>query len=278
MINAIIGDVVRVQEGEVILRSGYVEYTLSVSAQTASKLSNLSLEEKKAVRLLTVLVHREDSMSLFGFSDEAERGAFLQLQTVSGIGSKQALKILSGISVKHLAEALDTGNLKLLSSIPGIGPKTGQKMILALRNVLVFEDEGLKAGMQKLNGHDALAYVRWRDDGRGDIGRIERQQKFFKALSSQALSFSTVWKIPDLLQELNKHVKTDMKVQKMLQIANRFKDLDNIEITTYMVPGVPDDVNYGASYWIADEQALQDVLEKIYDQKSKNDSTGLAKK
>lgn len=46
MINAIIGDVVRVQEGEVILRSGYVEYTLSVSAQTASKLSNLSLEEK----------------------------------------------------------------------------------------------------------------------------------------------------------------------------------------------------------------------------------------
>jgi len=156
MINAIIGDVVRVQEGEVILRAGYVEYTLSVSAQTTSKLSNLSLEERKAVRLLTVLVHREDSMSLFGFYDEAEREAFLQLQTVSGIGSKQALKILSGISVKHLAEALDTGNLKLLSSIPGIGPKTGQKMILALRNVLVFEDEGGKTGVERTQSKTGL--------------------------------------------------------------------------------------------------------------------------
>ncbi len=156
MINAIIGDVVRVQEGDVTLRAGYVEYTLSVSAQTTSKLSNLSLEERKAVRLLTVLVHREDSMSLFGFYDEAEREAFLQLQTVSGIGSKQALKILSGISVKHLAEALDTGNLKLLSSIPGIGPKTGQKMILALRNVLVFEDEGGKTGVERTQSKTGL--------------------------------------------------------------------------------------------------------------------------
>lgn len=149
MINAIIGDVVRVLDGEVILRAGYVEYMLSVSAQTASKLSNLPLEERRAVRLLTVLIHREDSMSLFGFYDEAEREAFLQLQTVSGIGSKQALKILSGISVRNLAQALDTGNLKLLSSIPGIGPKTGQKMILALRDVLVFEDEKSKPNGQR---------------------------------------------------------------------------------------------------------------------------------
>jgi Holliday junction DNA helicase RuvA len=80
-------------------------------------------------------------MTLFGFFDEQEREAFTQLQTVSGIGSKQALKILSGISVKQLAVALDSGNVKLLSSIPGIGPKTGQKMILALRNVLVLEEE-----------------------------------------------------------------------------------------------------------------------------------------
>lgn len=149
MINAIIGDLVGVREGEVILLSGFVEYALSVSAQTVSKLSNLSLEGRKAIRLLTVLVHREDSMSLYGFYDEAEREAFLQLQTVTGIGNKQALKILSGISVRHLAEALDAGNLKLLSSIPGIGPKTGQKMILALRNVLVFEDENTKAQNQR---------------------------------------------------------------------------------------------------------------------------------
>ncbi len=141
MIHAIIGDIVSITEGVVVLRCYGIEYSLNVSAQTSSRLSQLSGDDRLSLRLLTTLVHREDSMTLFGFFDEAEREAFKQLQTVSGIGSKQALRILSGISVKHLAQALDSGNVKLLSSIPGIGPKTGQKMILALRNVLVLEDD-----------------------------------------------------------------------------------------------------------------------------------------
>ena len=141
MIHAIIGDIVSITEKVVVLRCNGLEYSLNVSAQTASRLSQLSGDDRLGLRLLTTLIHREDSMTLFGFFDEAEREAFKQLQTVSGIGSKQALRILSGISVKHLAEALDSGNVKLLATIPGVGPKTGQKMILALRNVLVLEDE-----------------------------------------------------------------------------------------------------------------------------------------
>lgn len=159
MINALIGELVRIAEGEVILRCGYMEFTLSVSSQTVSHLSNLPQQERHAVRLLTVLVHREDNMSLFGFQDEAEREAFEQLQTVTGIGAKQAMKILSGISVRNLAQALDSGNLKLLSSIPGIGPKTGQKMILALRNKLVLEDEEHKERATRSTGKAS----RWND-------------------------------------------------------------------------------------------------------------------
>lgn len=141
MINAIIGDIIHVSEGEAIIRAGSLEYAINITAQTASKLSNLSGDQRRKVRMLTVLIHRDDSMTLIGFLEEAERDAFLQLQTVSGIGVKQALKILGGISVRNLAEALDSGNVKLLSSIPGIGPKTGQKMILALRNMLVLDDQ-----------------------------------------------------------------------------------------------------------------------------------------
>jgi len=141
MIHAIIGDIISITEGVVILRCNGLEYSLNVSAQTASRLSQLTGDDRLGIRLLTTLIHREDSMTLFGFFDEAEREAFKQLQTVSGIGSKQALRILSGISVKHLAQALDSGNVKLLSSIPGVGPKTGQKMILALRNILVLEED-----------------------------------------------------------------------------------------------------------------------------------------
>ncbi len=141
MIHAIIGDIVSITETGVVLLCNDIEYSLNVSAQTASRLSQLSGEDRLGLRLLTTLIHREDSMTLFGFFDEAEREAFKQLQTVSGIGAKQALRILSGISVKHLAEALDSGNVKMLATIPGVGPKTGQKMILALRNVLVLDDD-----------------------------------------------------------------------------------------------------------------------------------------
>ena len=141
MIHAIIGDIISITEGVVIIRCNGIEYSLNVSAQTVSRLTQLTGDDRLGLRLLTTLVHREDSMTLFGFFDEAEREAFKQLQTVSGIGSKQALRILSGISVKHLAQALDSGNVKLLSSIPGVGPKTGQKMILALRNILVLEED-----------------------------------------------------------------------------------------------------------------------------------------
>ena len=126
------------------------------------------------------------------------------------------------------------------------------------------EDINLKAGLQKLDGHDALSYVRWRSDGRGDIGRIERQQKFFRALADQSLCFSTIWKVPELLGELNKQVKTDLKVQKMMVLANTFRDIDKIKLTTAMVPGHSDDVNYGGSYWIADQPALTAILENIY--------------
>jgi Holliday junction DNA helicase RuvA len=141
MINAVIGDILTVSEQEVIMRCAHLEYRIAITAHSATLLSNLSAEARKGVRVLTVLLHRDDAMLLVGFLDRSEREAFLQLQTVSGIGFKQALKILSGISVTHLAQALDSGNVKMLATIPGVGPKTAQKMVLALRNVLVIDDD-----------------------------------------------------------------------------------------------------------------------------------------
>ena len=80
-------------------------------------------------------------MVLFGFSSEEERFCFEQLQTVPGIGARQALRILSGITVTNLIKALDGQDVKTLAKVPGIGPKTAQKLVLQLRNVLVLEEE-----------------------------------------------------------------------------------------------------------------------------------------
>ena len=92
------------------------------------------------VRVLAYLQHREDAMTLFGFYSEEERFCFEQLQTVPGIGARQAIKILSGITVENLVKALDGQDVKTLSKVSGIGPKTAQKLVLQLRNVLVLED------------------------------------------------------------------------------------------------------------------------------------------
>ena len=83
-------------------------------------------------------------MTLFGFSDEDERRLFLELIKVSGIGPKQAMKILSGVRVKDFIYALDQSDVNFLSKIPGLGAKTSQKIILALRDTLVFTQEAAK--------------------------------------------------------------------------------------------------------------------------------------
>lgn len=146
MINAVIGDIVYVSAQELVLRCGHVEYSLIISSQTASNLSQRQGDQRKNLRMLTWLQHREDAMTLFGFSDEQERVVFTQLQTVPGVGPKQAMKILSGVSVNNLIKALDEGDVKTLSRIPGVGNKTGQKLILALRNVLVLDDDVSEPG------------------------------------------------------------------------------------------------------------------------------------
>lgn len=140
MIHAVIGEVVHVGAQEVVLRTaGGIEYELIVSSQTASKLSQLHADARRQVRLLSWLQHREDSMTLYGFTDDEERMLFLELIKVNGIGPRQAMKILSGVQVRVFIHALDTNDMTFLSTIPGVGPKTSQKIVLALRDTVVLD-------------------------------------------------------------------------------------------------------------------------------------------
>ena len=142
MINAIRGTCLSITDNSlVVLTQSGMEFYIECSLQTANKYRALSGEDKKNVRVFTVLNHREDAMTLFGFYDEKERFCFIELQTVPGIGPKGALKILGGITVDDLCLALDAQDVKKLSKVPGLGAKTAQKLILQLRNVLVFESE-----------------------------------------------------------------------------------------------------------------------------------------
>ena len=96
---------------------------------------------------------REDELSLFGFESDAEKSAFEQLITVSGIGPKVALATLSALSPEALASAVATEDVATISGVPGIGKKTAQRMILDLKDKL--GAEGLGAPSAARSGHGA---------------------------------------------------------------------------------------------------------------------------
>lgn len=116
-----------------LLNSSGIEWDIAVSAKTLAMMP----EEGTECRLFIYFLHREDSMKLYGFFTEDERSCFLELLKVNGIGTKQAMKMLSSVTVEQLVKALDKEDLAVLSGIPGIGKKTAQKILLSLRGRLV---------------------------------------------------------------------------------------------------------------------------------------------
>lgn len=115
---------------QVVVDVGGVGYELSVPATTLAQLP--AVGERCVLVVHTHL--REDGITLFGFAGESDREAFRLLQTVSGVGPRMALAILSGLTVPELADSVAAKNLARLRAIPGVGPKTAERICLELRD------------------------------------------------------------------------------------------------------------------------------------------------
>jgi Holliday junction DNA helicase RuvA len=126
------GRVVQRTSGHCVLEVHGVGYRL---AMTTVSLAALPAEGDE-VLVHTYLHVREDELSLFGFENEAEKTAFEQLITVSGVGPKVALATLSTLSSDALAKAIASEDVAVISSVPGIGKKTAQRIILDLADKL----------------------------------------------------------------------------------------------------------------------------------------------
>ena len=119
-----------------VVDCGGVGYKLFISAATYSKLAP---QLNKTALLYSYLSVKEDSLDLYGFYDENEKTVFVNLLSVSGVGPKAAMSILSTLTVDSLAIALASGDAKAISSSPGIGLKTAQKIIIELKDKLAKE-------------------------------------------------------------------------------------------------------------------------------------------
>ncbi len=133
-----------------VIDCGGIGYKLTVSASTHVKLSPLLGRE---ATLFAHLAVREDAMELYGFFDETERSLFIHLLSVSGVGPKAAVSVLSTLPADKLAFCVASGDAKAIASSPGVGLKTAQKIILELKDKLAKEfpsaeplPDGLPAG------------------------------------------------------------------------------------------------------------------------------------
>ena len=138
MIGRLNGKLVEKQPPQIVIDVGGVGYEVDVSMQTFYTLPPLG----EPVQLFTQLVVREDAHLLFGFGSAQERATFRQLVKVSGIGAKTALGILSAMSAGELAQAVAQEDVGRLSSAPGNGKKTAERMVLELRGKLTSAADG----------------------------------------------------------------------------------------------------------------------------------------
>ncbi len=130
MYSYIIGVVTHKEEGKISLENNGIGYEINVSGFTLDSIEF----ENEPVKIFTYLVVREDEMSLYGFSCIEEKDMFLKLISVSGIGPKMAIGILSEISISGLITAIASEDLKTICKIKGLGKKTAERLILELKD------------------------------------------------------------------------------------------------------------------------------------------------
>jgi holliday junction DNA helicase RuvA len=157
--NSITGTVTGMSADSVFVSTLGIEWRLLATARTLGEIP----EEGETVKIFVYLHHREDQLGLYGFSRDAERGVFLDLIKVSGIGPRQALKILSGMGTEEFVECLEAGDTDRLARIPGLGKKTAGKIVLALKGKLSLESAGASSGFAEIvEGLVAMGFDRSR--------------------------------------------------------------------------------------------------------------------
>jgi holliday junction DNA helicase RuvA len=153
VIASVRGEVLVRRPDHVVIETGGVGYRLTVSAETLKAVP----AHGKQTTLHAHLVVRDDAMQLYGFASEEERDLFVHLNSVSGVGPKMAIAILSGGSPRELLKAIALGDHKRFQAAPGVGKRTAERVIVELREKVAGElEEGAAAAPAGAEGEPRL--------------------------------------------------------------------------------------------------------------------------
>ena len=174
MIGYLKGKILSLSQDTALIETGGVGYEVLCSASAMSDLMG-----KDEGEVYTYLQVREDGISLFGFSSPAEKNMFLKLVSVSGVGPKMGIAVLSGMDINSLAVAIASSDVKKLSTVKGLGKKTAERIILELREKVTASE----APAPSKGGASVLPA----DDGEEDAVVALMSLGFTRAESSRAI-------------------------------------------------------------------------------------------
>jgi polyisoprenyl-teichoic acid--peptidoglycan teichoic acid transferase len=172
-------------------------------------------------------------------------------------GMDLSIKTISqflGIPINHYTKINYEAFTKIVDGLGGV-------TVDVTEDVRSYTDNRIKVakGRQKLDGNNAFEYIQTRE---GDISRVQRQQKFVKALADQAISVSSIAKLPGILDNISSSVQTDMSPKEMLELAMNMRSMSPGNMKNEIIPGQAGMLK-GVSYWFPDEVASKEIVNRL---------------
>ena len=195
MIAYLSGKLLEKEANSVIVDVGGVGYDVMIPLSTFYDLGEIG--EDVSLRIYTYV--REDTLQLFGFKTIRERELFLLLISVSGIGPKSAITALSGMSADEIIGAIRQNNLARLNSIPGVGKKTAERLVIELRDKIaklsaISSEEMKSEGVPQTSGDDVY------DDAISALTNLGYQRNAAEKALKQAMQEGTEMSVQKLLR------------------------------------------------------------------------------
>ncbi|MGF1566583.1 MAG: LCP family protein [Nodosilinea sp.] len=180
--------------------------------------------------------------------------------------------LLGGVAIDRYVRINVQGMEKLIDALGGVTVNVPEDM--------KYQDDSqhlyinLKAGEQSLNGDQSMQFLRFRYDQKGDIGRVQRQQMFLRALTEQALNPATIARLPKILSVIQSNVDTNLSVEELLALVGYGAQTNRSNVQMLMLPGTfsrPQD--YALSYWLPDYEGIDGMVDQYFGYGAQQDDT-----
>lgn len=196
MIAYLSGKLLEKEANSVIVDVNGVGYEVAIPLSTFYELGEIGSDVQ--LRIYTYV--REDTLSLFGFKSLREKELFLKLISVSGIGAKSGIGILSGMSADEIINAIRSNNLVRLNSIPGIGKKTAERIVIELRDKINSISAGVSEPSQTSDTPTISSGNDVYDDAVSALTNLGYQRQFAEKALNQAMQEGTEMSVQKLLR------------------------------------------------------------------------------